>query len=115
MRNKNLLDYFEETVGKYPQKVAAIHGVAELTFSDLQEKSLELADYIAETVQSTGCWPVCVFLPKSLDVVISDIAAIYSGNFFNNLDVKTPGDRIQNILQMLNPVAVITNDKYISV
>lgn len=115
MYKRNLLDYFEETVAKYPNKTAVMHGTFSLTFEELHAESLTLADYISEKVQGTICRPICVFLPKSFEVVIGDIAALYSGNFFNNLDIKTPADRIRNIFQMLQPAAVLTNDKYFPV
>lgn len=115
MHKCNLLDYFDETVAKYPGKTAVIHGMNEMTFSDLQKKSLELADYISEVVQGAVNRPICIFLPKSINVVISDIAVIYSHNLFNNLDIKTPTNRLKNIFRMLQPSAVITDDKYLTI
>lgn len=115
MYSKNILDYFEDTVERYPEKNALVHINQSLSFSELYGHVQHLASYIIEMTEGCNTRPVCVFLPKEINVAISDIAILYSGNFFNNLDIKTPIDRIQNILQMLNPAAVITNDKYLPV
>lgn len=112
---KNLLDYFEETVRRYPQKTALIHGEDALSFEALHSDAQQLADYIMEMTAGCDKRSICIFLPKSVGVAIGDIAALYSGNFFNNLDIKTPADRIRNIFHMLQPAAVITNDKYLPV
>ena len=39
----SLIELFEETVKKYPQKVAVIDKDREIVFSDLHRKSLQLA------------------------------------------------------------------------
>lgn len=112
---KSLLDYFEETVHRCPDKIALIHGEDRLSFAELHTNVQQLASYLMDVTAGCDRCPICIFLPKSVEVVIGDIASLYSGNFFNNLDVKTPTDRIRNIFQMLQPAAVITNDKYLSV
>lgn len=40
------------------------------------------------------------------------MAIIYSGNFYMNLDVKTPAERIKNILELIQPAADITNNQF---
>ena len=40
------------------------------------------------------------------------MAIIYSGNFYMNLDVKTPAERIKNILELIQPAAIITNNQF---
>lgn len=112
MYPKNMLDYFDCTVQNNPDKIALIHGEESLSFSDLADRSQKLADYIAELVGEYSNRPICIFFPKSFEVVIGDIAALYSGNFFNNLDVEMPESRLRNILKVLNPIAIITNNTY---
>lgn len=113
MYKRNLLDYFEYTVQQSGNKTAVIHENQKMTFDELHDKSVRLADYLVEITGKVIHRPICVFLPKSLGVVIGDIAVTYSCNFFNNLDVQTPAPRLENIMQMLKPVAVITNTKYL--
>ena len=43
---------------------------------------------------------------------MADLGISYSCNIFNNLDVKTPVHRLENIIKLLKPVMVITNNAY---
>ena len=58
--------------------------------------------------------PVAVFLPKEFAMVAADIGIMYACRPFMNLDIKTPMDRIGNILNLVRPVAVITSSKFVA-
>ena len=102
----------EESVKKYPQKVAVIDKDREMTFSDLREQAIMLAQKI---IYGGACQnkPVAVFLDKSIESVYSDLGIIYSGNFYMNLDIKTPTERISNILKLVEPRFIISSSKQI--
>lgn len=108
----NLIELFEESVRKYPQKVAVIDKDREITFSDLRLQSITLAQKI---IYGSACQnkPIAVFLDKSIESVYSDLGIIYSGNFYMNLDVKTPAERISNILKLVEPRYIISTSKQI--
>lgn len=110
--NINLIELFEESVKKYPQKVAVIDKDREISFSDLREQAIMLAQII---IYGGACRnkPVAVFLDKSIESVYSDLGIIYSGNFYMNLDIKTPAERISNILKLVEPRFVISTSKQI--
>ena len=111
--NTHLLDYFEATVEKQPSSVAIRHNDQNITFYELCDLAKKLGKYISDSTRSTINTPVAVFLPKEINTIVSDLAIMYSGNPFMNLDIKTPKERIQNILELVKPVAVITNEKYL--
>lgn len=108
----NLIELFEESVKKYPQKVAVVDKDREITFSDLRLQAMMLAQKLTD---SSACQnkPVAVFLDKSIESVYSDLGIIYSGNFYMNLDIKTPAERISNILKLVEPSCIISTSKYI--
>ncbi len=108
----NLIELFEESVKKYPQKVAVIDKDREITFENLRVEAINLAQKI---IYSGGCQnkPVAVFLDKSIESVYSDLGIIYSGNFYMNLDIKTPAERISNILKLVEPRFIISTSKQI--
>ena len=108
----NLIELFEESVKKYPQKTAVIDKDREISFSDLREKSIKLAQMI---IYGSACQnkPIAVFLDKSIESVYSDLGIIYSGNFYMNLDIKTPAERISNILKLVEPRYIISTSKQI--
>ena len=108
----NLIELFEESVRKYPQKVAVIDKDREITFSDLKLEAVKLAQKLIYSSASKNK-PVAVFLDKSIESVYSDLGIIYSGNFYMNLDVKTPAERISNILKLVEPIFIISTRKQI--
>lgn len=110
----NLIDYFEETVRQHPQKVAVIDKERQITFFELRTKSMSLAQKLIDSNNKQN-HSVAVFLDKSIESVYSDLGIIYSGNFYMNLDVKTPAERISNILKLVKPRTIISTSKQIRV
>ena len=108
----HLLDSFETTVGKNPDKVAVEHNGREISFGELCQNAQKLGIALVDLISGVFNRPIAVFLPKEIDVVIADIGIMYSSNPFMNLDVKTPKERLQNILDLVKPVAIVTNEKY---
>jgi acyl-CoA synthetase (AMP-forming)/AMP-acid ligase II len=104
----NLIEYFKETILTYPEKVAIIQGEKSIRFNELDNKAKIIAKHIIMACGDLNV-PVGVFIPKSIDAVLSDIAVSYSGNIYMNLDVNTPLERIKSILNTIQPRVIITN------
>ena len=109
----NLIEYFENTVDLFPSKIAVSDSSLGLTFKELKLRSLAIADFITKESNSVNS-PIAVFLPKSCDAIASFIATLYSGNCYAPLDVKNPINRLNSILNVLEPVCLITNTKYLN-
>ena len=107
---RNWIEVFRETVSANKNKEAVVHGESTINFEKLNEKSMQVAWQIKSrtTLRNRA---IVVLLPKSIEVVYADIGIMYSCNIFSNLDVKTPRERLNNILKALNPIGIITNDK----
>ena len=110
--NIHLLDSFEKTVSEYASKIAVVHNAQSITFDELQKKSVCLGSHIVKLTKGCVNTPVAVFLPKEIQTVVADIGIMYSSNPFMNLDVKTPKERIVNILNLIRPAAIITSSKF---
>lgn len=109
---KSVLDYFEETAAANPDKVALIHKDETCTFAQLLHNGEKLGTMLSHLLPQTMFSPIVVLLPKSIEAVIADIGILYSSNVFNNLDIKTPVQRLENIIKQMKPAAVITNGTY---
>lgn len=109
---KNILEYFERTLAEAPEKTAVIDGEREITFAELSGNALALAAQLRRKSHGQIRQPVAVYLPKSIETITSDLGIVYSGNAYMNLDVKTPGQRIANILDLVDPLFVITDGKH---
>lgn len=105
---KNILEYFFNTAEKNKFKTAVIEFDKTITFGDLDIKAQVLANSIIAK-KSISNMPIAVFLPKSIESVVADIAITYSCNTYMNIDVKSPQERIKNIFDLIKPEIVITN------
>ena len=112
---KNILEYFEITVGKYGDKVAVIDGERQITFNTLASNAWAVGTAIYKKSNGKIKQPVAVFLPKSIECITANIGIVYSGNAYMNLDVKTPMQRIGNIIKLVQPAYIITDEKYYDV
>jgi len=105
--NINVLEYLEASVGKYPDKQAYADASAGITFIQLMEKSKAIASKIATL--NTRNRPIAIYMEKNINCIVSFLAVIYSGNFYTPIDYEMPYQRINNIMNTLQPIAIITD------
>lgn len=99
----HITHYLEKTVAAAPERIAVCDGERKLTFAQLYEMVLLAARQINQRLDGRTGQIVAVSLPKSLEAVIADLAILYSGNAYMNLDCKSPEQRTRNILEQTNP------------
>jgi amino acid adenylation domain-containing protein len=105
----NVLEYFEKgALVKCLDKVAVRETNRQYTFAEIERFAKNLAALILKRKNMIR-QPVPVFLPKSAENIVADIGILYSGNAYANLDIKSPPQRLQKMLDNLNPVMVITS------
>lgn len=105
----NVLAYFEQgALRACPDKVAVVDGTKTLTFAELDSGAKRFAALLVARADVIGR-PIAVYLPKSAEVVVVDLGILYSGNIYTNLDVKSPPQRLANILAHIGPRVVVTS------
>jgi len=109
----NILNYIDHTQKQYENRTAVIDGEREIVFRDLYNNSKVLGCFLNKKLNGIIRKPIAVYMDKSIEVVVSNLGIIYSGNAYMNLDTKTPIQRTNNILDLIDPALVITNSKYI--
>ena len=107
---KNVTEYLDITEGLYSEKIAVEDANGCITFGEMKRNALKIAEFCVE--QNIFKQPVCVYLPKSKEMVTSFVGTNYSGNFYVPLDIKSPDTRIRNILATLNPGLIITDEEH---
>lgn len=110
----NLIEYFVETVGRFGEKIAIIDGERRFSFNEVDHRARQLAQVIIDGCQCKKR-PVAMFMPKCVEAAVTDLAITYSGNAYMNLDVKNPAERLGHIFALIQPAAVITNNKFKSI
>lgn len=109
----NLIEYFIDTLKKYPDRTAVIDENGSVSFAQLDKKARSIATGIL-ALKDIKNKPIALYLPKSIEAVATDLAITLSGNIYMNLDIKTPLERIKNIIELISPSILITSSQYIS-
>lgn len=104
----NLIEYFNKTADRFPQKTAVMDATESINFSQLRKKAHILADDLYDfNIRSNV--PVAIYLPKSTDAITAILGILYSGNIYAPLDTENPANRIKAILDNLQPGCIITD------
>lgn len=108
MRQKNILEYLEETVRKCPDKTAFIDESGGLTFGEIQRHAQGIGTYLH--LKGHYKEPVVIFMKKSPQTVAAFFGAIYAGCFYIPIDEEMPRARLELILQNVNPRGLICDE-----
>ncbi len=104
---KNVIEYLQNTVNKFPNKTAVEDSEMCLSFSELWINAQKLSCTLCKKIGNNN--PIGVYIPKGCMMVSSFAAINLSGNFYVPLDTKSPDSRINSILTTLDSQIVITD------
>lgn len=107
---RSVLEYLEETAKRLPDKVAFFDAETEITFAELREKAIDVAFDLMGKLNSRRN-PILVYLPKTVSSIIAFMGVLYSGNFYTPTDIRFPKDKLESVVDELQPKAVIVNSK----
>ena len=109
---KNVLEYFEETTKKFPNKVGFTDSGRKSTFSE----TMQNAKSIASSLTTFGTKKaVAVVIDKNCNCIDAMLGALYAGDYYIVVDVHSPQDRIENILSTLGSAVIITDSASLDV
>ena len=106
---KNILEYLEETVKHYPDKIAFSNGKEHLSFGELYSSSRAIGSFLSEN----GFYgePIAVIMDKHPKTIAAFMGIIYAGCFYVCIDEKMPEARMSAIFEKLSPRAIICDKK----
>src|SRR5580704_15362971 len=100
--------FLEHSAKRFPEKVALIAGEGRYTYRQIDEEANRLAHaLIASGVQRGD--RVVIFLPNSLETVVSIFAALKAGAVFVVLNSTTKPDKVTYILNNCRATAMVTS------
>lgn len=108
----NIIQYFDATAKKFPTHPAVIDGDTVFTMEEVYNKTLCIAQAISTRIDKKINTVVAVYLPKDITIVVSNIGIMYSGNAYMNLDIKSPEQHTNKILENILPSLIITSHIY---
>ena len=103
---KNILEFFEHTVEKFPNKVGFTDENRCSTFSETMEKSKKIGTSL---LQYGNRKAVAILIDKNCNCIDSMLGTLYAGDFYVVVDVHSPKDRIINILSSLDEPIILTD------
>lgn len=108
----NWYKVFAESAQAEPERVVVRDGKRSVTFMQLEAMETSLAKKLATIEGDAKGRPVAVFLPKCVETIVADTAIVHTGNAYMNMDVKTPPERLTNVLKTAQPLLVITDEAH---
>ncbi len=110
-KDKSVIDLFNEQVTLYPDSLAVRYRNESLTYSELDQKSSQLA----RTLLSKGIKrqePVGLLVDKSIEMVVGILAILKAECFYLPIDNDYPKERIDYILTDANCTVVVSQEEF---
>ena len=104
---KNILQLLEETTKRQPNHIALKDEKISVTFQQYVAEAKSIGTFIKQHVGDKFPRPVIVMVDRKVEPLIAFMGVLYSGNFYVPVDNRTPLNRLKNIVNVLNPLAII--------
>lgn len=105
----NVLSYLESTAAIAPGRTAFSGPKEQLTFQTLQSRASVAGSRLAELLPLRRA--AAIMMDKSCDVIVAFMATVYAGGFYSFIDYSQPKERIQAIVQQLDPGIILCSEK----
>lgn len=111
--NINVLEWLEQSAGKYPDKVAFADINKKITYNELVNQAKRIGTFIIKNAKEYGeKWknrPIAVLIDRNIESLILFMGVLYSGNFYVPVDDTMPQKRVDLILDTLRPVLILNS------
>ncbi|MFN9086678.1 MAG: AMP-binding protein, partial [Gemmatimonadaceae bacterium] len=100
-------ELFEAQAARAPDALAVLHDKVPLTYAELDARANRLAQRLRE--MGVGCGSaVVVMLPRSIDLVVAELAVLKCGAAYVPLDASSPMERLAFLLTDCGARVVVT-------
>ena len=105
---KNVLEWLEATVEKYPDKTAFSDTESSITFAQVYDIARNTGAYLIEKL-GVDRTPVAVFAGRKMVTPAYFLGVVYAGRPYAPIDASLPDKRIEKILENLCPRAIVAD------
>lgn len=105
---KNVLEWLEATVEKYPDKPAFSDTESSITFAQVYDIARNTGAYLIEKL-GVDRTPVAVFAGRKMVTPAYFLGVVYAGRPYAPIDASLPDKRIEKILENLSPRAIVAD------
>ena len=106
----NVLSFLEESINKFPQKVAVVCENDRLTYKELGDYAKVIGSFLIskESVRT----PIIVFMDKKIDTLLAFLGIVYAGCPYSLVNPEFPKTRILDIAKVLGSNVVVTDKEH---
>ena len=108
-------DYLDKSSNNFPNKVAFADTKRAITFHDLQVESKKIGTSLLLNHYQKK--PIAIYLDKSVECLCSFMGVAYSGNYYTDIDVSMPIERVIKIIdvkKIISKFFLILNKNFMS-
>ncbi len=109
MQKRNILEYLEAAVRRFPDKCAISSPELSLSFSDIEKKARAIGSHLIKSGYQRMA--VAVLMDKHPDTVCAFFGALYAGCFYVCIDSDMPDSRMLEIVDSSRASVVIFQEK----
>ena len=106
---KNVLEFLEGTVSKYPERYAVEDENICFTWRELQEYARKIGSFLCKEGKAGS--PVAIVAEKGVFTLAAMLGAAYAGDFYVMIDPSQPDGRMREIFEVLRPELTIVLDE----
>ena len=107
---KSIIDVINKKSKELPEKEIFVDSKRRATYKEFANNSKAIGTYIHNKTKESNK-PILIFIDKTVNCLEAMIGTLYSGNFYTVLDVKSPKNRIESIIENLEANIIITDIK----
>ncbi|KAA1243055.1 non-ribosomal peptide synthetase [Aquimarina sp. RZ0] len=97
-KNKTIIELFSEQVAKTPDQVAMVYENKKMTYTELDKKSNQLAQYLQKKGVRHNTL-VGIYIDRSFEMIIGILGVLKSGGAYVPVDTEYPQERIDYMLE----------------
>ena len=109
----SLVVLFEEACQQHPNRIAAVYGSEQITYSDLNLAANQMARYLIDS-SSGQRGIVAIYLDRSIEMLVAMLGVLKSGSAYLPIDPGYPASRVLQTLEDASPLVVITSQRLAS-
>lgn len=113
---KNILQYIEQHASATPEHIAVNDADNSYSYKELMNTAKSIGSYLAhllndDVVKKSGQGAVFVYMNKNAHNLAALMGVVYSGRPYIPIDPLMPAERINKIIDTVNPLCVIYDSK----
>ena len=106
---KNILQYLESNAIQYPDKIIFASEDKSVSYAEFTASAKKVGSYLLKN--SLHKANIAVFVDKSVSCLLAMMGVVYAGSCYTVIDVQSPMDRINTILDTFRPSCILTDKK----